>query len=69
MVGGDVVMLVVLIPFWFRLVITVGIVIYPGLTKYPDMKMIPEGIPNMVDSYCILKWSCKSGSMRMCVPN
>ena len=59
MVGVDVVILVLIIPFWFRLGNKVGTVIGPGITKYYELKVIPERSPSVVYSYNILKRSCK----------
>ena len=43
--------MVVLIPFCFRLVNKCGIVIVPGLTKYSELKVMLEGTPVIVSSY------------------
>ena len=39
-VGGDVVMLVVFIPFWFRLVNKVGVITGQGQKKNTEVKLI-----------------------------
>ena len=62
-------MLVVLMLFCFRLVNKVGVVIGPGLTKYPGLKVMLQGSPNVEASYNILKRICKAGTMSMLVPN
>ena len=69
MVGGDVVMLVVFIPFWFRLVNKVGVITGQGQKKNTEVKLIWKGGPDVMDSYNILKWSCKAGVMNFFVPN
>ena len=58
-------MLVVFVPLWFRLVNKVGIILDPSLTKYYKVQVMPEGSPSVLDSYNILKRSCKVGAMSM----
>ena len=58
MVGVDVVILVLTIPFWFRLVNKVGTVIGPVITNYSELKVIPEGFTSVMNSYNIFTQSC-----------
>ena len=51
----NVVMSVVFVPFWFRLVNKVGVIMGPGLTKYYEVQVMSEGSPSVVDLYNILK--------------